>query len=651
MEMKNKILLIFTLFLLIFPMVYAEEKIVDWIYDTNKVTYDVEIKSSFVPSNSPEQVKVILSLFPQDTESQRIISMESEGTVNGDKINFFWEGPVVKRKEFGINSQVEITPVYPKVKTKVDYPLTIADNKEIKKYLKSTDSVDVYDENIVELAQKLTKGEDDALKVVHNFASWVESNIEYSLSSMTSEASLKSSWVLKNRKGVCDELTNLFIALNRAAGIPARFVAGVSYTNSPLFPEGWGLHGWAEVYLPEYGWIPVDVTYKQFGKIDLSHIVLKISEDATDPSTSFTWKNGDIDSSGLDVDAKPISHSGTEEKLLDIQVYPLKKQIGFGSYNLVVAEIENLQDFYIGENFELTVAENTLEIVDLKNKQVLLGPKEKKTLYWLIKSKNDLDKNYKYTSPLKVYNSKQIIESSVNTVSRDKIYSLKDMQPYLDLSDEEEEDENGMSLDCSLSKDKVSEDEEISISCNLKNVGNEDLKNLNVCIDGNCQVIGLEKNGEKILLENIRSGEEGIQNVRIKASNDKINKLKILPLNVEADVKLELELKAPAEMTYTDEREILLEVSKRRGNIQNSKLNIFLNGRKIKTATLADNTGGLSFALPGSLLSLGKNEISYKLSYEDKEGNSFENVGNGYIDLVNVNTWQKVKIFLRNLFQ
>lgn len=53
----------------------------------------------------------------------------------------------------------------------------------------------------------------------------------------------------------CNVGSALFIALARAAGIPARMVHGAL-----LFPlVEMGLHHWSEVFLPPYGWVPFDV--------------------------------------------------------------------------------------------------------------------------------------------------------------------------------------------------------------------------------------------------------------------------------------------------------------------------------------------------------------------------------------------------------
>lgn len=68
--------------------------------------------------------------------------------------------------------------------------------------------------------------------------------------------------ILQKRKGICTDYSILYIALCRAAGIPAKFVQGIPafsilMEESRSIPYG---HAWVEIKLPGYGWIPVDIT-------------------------------------------------------------------------------------------------------------------------------------------------------------------------------------------------------------------------------------------------------------------------------------------------------------------------------------------------------------------------------------------------------
>lgn len=84
---------------------------------------------------------------------------------------------------------------------------------------------------------------------------------------------------------VCMEFTDVFIALARAAGIPARQAVGYAHTTNPrLRPLSLSsdiLHAWPEYYdEKKKQWIPVDPTWEHttggidyFSKMDFNHIV------------------------------------------------------------------------------------------------------------------------------------------------------------------------------------------------------------------------------------------------------------------------------------------------------------------------------------------------------------------------------------------
>jgi len=89
-------------------------------------------------------------------------------------------------------------------------------------------------------------------------------------------------WAYNSRKADCTGHSNLFIALARAAGIPAKAVVGKGFL--PLYSIGLGSvdikglgHEWVIIYLPNIEWVPVDAVWPagqgSFGKIDHLHIV------------------------------------------------------------------------------------------------------------------------------------------------------------------------------------------------------------------------------------------------------------------------------------------------------------------------------------------------------------------------------------------
>jgi transglutaminase-like putative cysteine protease/sugar lactone lactonase YvrE len=63
--------------------------------------------------------------------------------------------------------------------------------------------------------------------------------------------------VLRRGSGSCSEYSFVFIAMCRAAGVPARYAGSlVVRKDDASFDDVF--HRWVEVYLPGYGWVPVD---------------------------------------------------------------------------------------------------------------------------------------------------------------------------------------------------------------------------------------------------------------------------------------------------------------------------------------------------------------------------------------------------------
>lgn len=103
---------------------------------------------------------------------------------------------------------------------------------------------------------------------------------------------------------ICMEFTDLFIAIARAAGIPAREINGYAYTENPelqpLSLVADVLHAWPEYYDKNKGaWIPVDPTWGEtsgvdyFNKLDLRHFAFVIhGQDSLKPYAPGSYKLG-----------------------------------------------------------------------------------------------------------------------------------------------------------------------------------------------------------------------------------------------------------------------------------------------------------------------------------------------------------------------
>jgi hypothetical protein len=130
------------------------------------------------------------------------------------------------------------------------------------KYLRSTMFLQSTDPAVVAAAKKIVKDETDRIRAARLIWSWVYRNLRKEPSITVPLATE----VLKSMKGDCNEHTVLYVALARAAGIPARIALGLVYENGSFY-----YHAWPEIYAKK--WIAVDPTLGQF-PADAAHIRL-----------------------------------------------------------------------------------------------------------------------------------------------------------------------------------------------------------------------------------------------------------------------------------------------------------------------------------------------------------------------------------------
>jgi transglutaminase-like putative cysteine protease len=128
-------------------------------------------------------------------------------------------------------------------------------SEDLRDYLKADRYQEVNAPEIQRLAQGLS--EKDPLKSLQIIYQLVLDTLSYE-GEMQQE--LGASGALAEGRGDCTEYADLLIALCRAAGIPARTVSGLALKKNMANPN----HHWAEVWLPTYGWIPVDPTTDVF---------------------------------------------------------------------------------------------------------------------------------------------------------------------------------------------------------------------------------------------------------------------------------------------------------------------------------------------------------------------------------------------------
>ena len=191
-------------------------------------------------------------------------------------------------------SQKEMIEIQPRIAGKIsDIP---------KEYLKHTESCEIFpteNEEISDLAYQITGDEITVLSKVFSLIEWFK---EYSIY-RSSELPRHPNITIRDPRGDCDDLGLLFITMCRSVGIPAILQTGLiidenlqgedivweghlNYTY-----EGLSWHAWAMVYIPPYGWLPVDLTLSK----SLSPLDAIIDAPYWSPKMLIAWNTTDYD--------------------------------------------------------------------------------------------------------------------------------------------------------------------------------------------------------------------------------------------------------------------------------------------------------------------------------------------------------------------
>jgi transglutaminase-like putative cysteine protease len=110
---------------------------------------------------------------------------------------------------------------------------------------------------IIDKEKRLAQGKKTVCEKSKAFYDYVANNMRYNAYNPSDVGALEA---LKSLSGDCTEFSDLLIALNRAAGIPAITLQGLKGTTDSGYIEGENKHDWLEAYLPGSGWVPMDPT-------------------------------------------------------------------------------------------------------------------------------------------------------------------------------------------------------------------------------------------------------------------------------------------------------------------------------------------------------------------------------------------------------
>jgi transglutaminase-like putative cysteine protease len=111
------------------------------------------------------------------------------------------------------------------------------------------------DDAIAAFAAAQRQSSDDPLKLLHGLLAGINQEMTFDTDPTHPATTASEAFALK--RGVCQDLTHIFIAAARKIGIPARYVGGYFRRNDGVVDQDAG-HAWAEAHVPDLGWAAFD---------------------------------------------------------------------------------------------------------------------------------------------------------------------------------------------------------------------------------------------------------------------------------------------------------------------------------------------------------------------------------------------------------
>jgi len=214
--------------------------------------------TTYAYDTPPKSVTQLLRLTPRDHEGQHVVSwridlsedclLHQHEDAFGNIIHTFTaEGPFT-------NLTVEVTG---EVDTQDTHGLIggAIERFPPQFYLRETPLTQA-DATIIDFAQATraaTKG--DSLKLLHALLTGL--NREMTFDTDPTHSATTAAEAFSIRRGVCQDLTHIFVAAARSLEIPARYIGGHFHRADGVTTQEAG-HAWAEAYVENLGWVGFD---------------------------------------------------------------------------------------------------------------------------------------------------------------------------------------------------------------------------------------------------------------------------------------------------------------------------------------------------------------------------------------------------------
>jgi len=232
---------------------------------------------SLFMNNTWQTVELVNSTFPMETKkdedgnSVAVLQFPNLTLIPGKNVNFtVWYHIVSKPRTISDISENESGNL-------TNIPSNIVDE-----YTREEGPWQTSNPTLKTLALFIKGSETKVLTIIKNFIDWMKDpqHMKYPSSQTRHENPYYPNETYARKEGDCDDQAMLLITLCRIVKIPSYLQVGSIYLpdhfDNASFWDGRvslverriGWHGWAVVYVPPWGWLPVDLTYVRENSAD-----------------------------------------------------------------------------------------------------------------------------------------------------------------------------------------------------------------------------------------------------------------------------------------------------------------------------------------------------------------------------------------------
>ena len=242
----------------------------------------------------PEKQNIWIALIQDFPPYQEVLSMEitpnmyliTTDELGNQYAEFdFSNHPAGTTKTVEINYQIRVN--------ELTYDLSTCEGELIDDFIQPELYIESANPQIISLASDLSQGKKNPCEQVRAFHNYIGDTLTYTYNGRN--------WGAQAALGImgadCTEYTSLLVALSRSQGIPARYFEGLLLLNRETEGMARIEHAWADVYLPNVGWVAVDPTLGRsllkrdtyFAHYTPEHIIVTMGSNPSTLRNSNYW--------------------------------------------------------------------------------------------------------------------------------------------------------------------------------------------------------------------------------------------------------------------------------------------------------------------------------------------------------------------------